>query len=154
MTLRDLLAVFVLEEANFDILHWNSKGRKFDKMHALAEEWAGRCVKAKDTVAEMAMRCGQKPIHYGEAVEILKNPELRVPFRVLTSGNEFEWEGFIKESQFICSSICQSIAAVLDSEEIKKPENVGIKATLEGMYEEWDLDYRYKNPHRAEGSEE
>lgn len=149
MTLRDLLAVFLLEEANFDIMHWNSKGKKFDKMHTLAEEWGERCDKHKDMVAEMAMRCGMKPIHYGEAIDILKSPDVGVSFRVLTSNNEFEWDNFIKEAQFICSSICQSIALVLNSEGIKKPENVGIKATLEGVYEEWDLDYRYKNPHRV-----
>lgn len=147
MNLRDLLAVFVLEESNFNILHWNCHGKKFDRMHALANDWYDRCGTAKDAVAEMAIRCGQQPIHYGEAIEVLKGSE--IGFKVLTSDDKFEYDEFMKESQEIVQNICTSIAAVLNTDEIqKRPENVGIKATLEGMYEEWDLDMRYKNPHR------
>lgn len=147
MNLRDLLAVFVLEESNFNILHWNCHGKKFDRMHSLANDWYDRCNSAKDAVAEMAIRCGQNPIHYGEAIEVLKDFEIN--FKVLTSDDKFDWDEFMNESQEIIKNICTSIAVVLNSDDIqKKPENVGIKATLEGMYEEWDLDMRYKNPHR------
>ena len=147
MNLRELLAVFVLEESNFNILHWNCHGKKFDRMHNLANDWYDRCNTAKDAVAEMAIRCGQNPIHYGESIEVLKGSE--IGFKVLTSDDKFEYEEFMNESQEIIKNICASIAAVLKSDEIQNDiVNVGIKATLEGMYEEWDLDMRYKNTHR------
>ena len=149
MNLRDLLAVFILEESNFNILHWNCQGKKFDRMHSLANEWYDRCGSNKDAVAEMAIRCGQEPVHYGEAIKILQGNE--IGFKVLTSDDTFEWEDFMRESQDICKKVLKSIEEVLYSDEIQnKRENVGIKATLEGMYEEWDLDARYKNPKRMQ----
>ena len=146
MNLRDLLAVFIIEESNFNILHWNCHGHKFDRMHSLAEEWYNRCSKNKDVVAEMAMRIGLDPVSYLETFTILKNTD--IDYKILTHDDKFDHDNFMKEVQEIIGQICDSILAVLDSEEIKKPENVGIKATLEGIYEEWDLDLRYKNPHR------
>lgn len=148
MNLRDLLAVFILEEANFNILHWNCKGKKFDRMHALAQDWYERCNTAKDAVAEMAMRNALNPVHYGEAISILKNSEIN--FKILSSDDIFEYDEFMEEAQEICKNICTAIAEVLYSDEIQNDKvNVGIKATLEAMYEEWDLDMRYKNTHRV-----
>lgn len=151
MTLRDLLAVFVLEESNFNILHWNCDGKKFDRMHTLAEEWYNRCSDNKDAIAEMAIRCGLHPIHYGEAIGVLKEAykETNIDFKLLTSDDTFDWDEFMQESQSIIGSIIKSIILVLESDEIQNNKaNIGIKATLEGILEEWDLDYRYKNTHR------
>ena len=146
MNLRELLSVFIIEESNFNILHWNCHGNKFDRMHTLAEEWYERCAKNKDAVAEMAMRIGLDPVSYLETFAVLKNTD--IDYKILTHDDKFDHDNFMKEVQEIIGQICASILAVLDSEDIKKPENVGIKSTLEGIYEEWDLDLRYKNPHR------
>ena len=146
MNLRDLLAVIIIEESNFNILHWNCHGHKFDRMHGLAEEWYNRCSKNKDVIAEMAMRVGLDPVSYPETIAVLK--DIDINFKILTHDDKFEYENFMNEVQEIIGHICKAILEVLASEEVQKPENVGIKATLEGIYEEWDLDLRYKNPRR------
>lgn len=144
-----LLSGMILYRHNFRVLHWNAKGEKFDRIHQLADEYSEMLHGDIDTVAEMLMRLSQDPPSYDEVVEILRN-DTDIDFKIIDGKAFYDYEEFSKLSNSMLNDILVSISNVLGTEEIAEFNNVGIKAELEGLYNKYDLQYRYLNKRRED----
>lgn len=146
MTLRDLLAIFIIYGHNFKVLHWQANGQRFDRVHKLANEYYDYLADDADDIAEMAARVGQNSLGYIEAVETLKN--LDGKFVVVESDKLYNFSQFVDITNAMLDGILKSIAAVHDTEEMSDIKNIGIRSELEGIYNKYDLQMRYLNKRR------
>lgn len=141
MDFKTLLSVLLVYRSNFHVLHWMCKGEAFFTIHAKASEYADMVLGDVDVIAEMILRHEDNIVNYKDALDIVENCEehfVMVPSDKLVDINEFS-----KYSQKMFSDIMRCIERLLEAEEIKQPSNVGIKATLEGMHDRYDLQCRY-----------
>ena len=135
--LRSLFILLTVSESNFRMLHWMAEGRKFREMHSDADSFRSMVSEDIDAVAEMILR---------DSDEI---PSLRVISNNLqaiidTKGELIEYEKYLAYSKRIFAGILDAIEACLKTDEIANNiKNVGIKATLESMYDKYDLQARY-----------
>lgn len=152
MTLKELLAVFIVYGHNFKVLHWQASGHKFDRIHALANEYYEKIAEDTDTIAEMAARLGINSLGYIEAADVLKN--LEKDFVVVESNRLYGFIHFTDTADAMLRGILASIEEVHESEVMKDPKNMGIKSELESIYNWYDLQYRYLNLRRTEEIED
>lgn len=142
MDLKTFLSVLLVYRSNFQVLHWMVKGKNFFTLHAKADEYAGEVLKDIDTVAEFLLRFDDSVVNYEEALKIIESNNEH-EFLLIESNKLFGTDDFCKYSMKMFSDILVCIEELLDSEEIQNPKNVGIKATLEGMHDKYDLYNRY-----------
>lgn len=147
MTLRQLCAVFTVYSHNFHILHWGATGHRFDTIHKLADDYYKMMTDDIDVIAEQALRLGQNPGGYCENTKILD--DCKASFLCLDY-EEVNYEEFCRYTDAMLEHVLLSIQAVLDTPEIKDPRNVGIKATIEGLHDKYDLHLRYLNKRRSD----
>lgn len=144
-----LLSVLVLYQYNFRLIHWNASGKRFKRVHLDSESYVDDIQKTIDSIAEMCARLNIKIPTFQEVVSKLDghsetNFLADVPESV-------DFDKYIELTDKMLGDILKCIANVLQSSDIKdKIENVGIKANLEGIYEEYDLKYRYLNKRQAD----
>lgn len=148
MNFRVLCALLLVYRANFQMLHWLAKGKSFDRMHKIANDYYDKCLDAADTVAELGMRLDQRPPGYLEAVKIIENQEDKI--LVLESGKDFEYGDFVKYACAMLNDIVSSIELLLDDAAVRSKSNVGIKAELENLHNQFDHEARYLNNRRSE----
>ena len=68
MKIKLLLSVLILYRSNFHNLHWNSKGKSFDRIHVqITDDYMGLMDKYIDIVGEMITR---SPFEVGELEKI------------------------------------------------------------------------------------
>lgn len=146
MDLKTLLSLFMVYRSNFHVLHWNAKGEKFDRVHALAADYYDKLLSDADIIAEMSMRIGQGVVNYPEAYDTLKTSNNN--YLIIPSDTLYDYNAFIKMCDTMLKDILHSIESALENPVIKEPSNVGIKATLESMHNEYDLQCRYLNARR------
>lgn len=149
MNLQTLLSILLVYRSNFHLLHWNAKGCKFDKIHQIAADYYEKLLDDSDIIAEMAMRLGQNVVNYPEAFETLKNYK-DLDFTILESNIRYNFEDFTKLTAKMFKDITTAIEQELETAEMKTASNVGIKATLEGLHDYYDLQLRYINARRME----
>lgn len=142
MELKTLLSVLLVYRSNFHVLHWMSNGKEFFTMHAKAEEYCDQILKDVDTVAEMVLRTEDSIVNYKEALEIIEHEEHH-EFLLIESDKLFDIDDFRKHSIRMFKDILSCIEDVLSTDVIKNPKNVGIKSSLEGMHDKYDLQCRY-----------
>lgn len=143
-----LLSTLLVYRSNFHVMHWNAKGCHFDFVHSQAATYYDKLLADSDKVAEMAMRLGQNCVNYPEAYDMLHSANN--DFVIVPSETKYNLADFCKFTATMFKDIISIIGQVLATEEIKSPSNVGIKASLEGMYDEYDLQLRYLNARRME----
>ena len=148
MTFKELTALFTVYSNNFKVMHWGSIGPKFDRIHNLSQEYYDMTSDDLDVLAEMGLRIGQKPATIMESTKILAEVEEH-KFFVFDSFSDCDYECFVKTANIMLSDICKCLELVLASEEMKDPSNVGIKASLEGLHDKYDLQARYLNARRS-----
>jgi hypothetical protein len=105
------------------------------------------CSTKADAIAEMLMRMGGTPTNYAEVLGVLRESDHH--FDIVSSDKLYEREEIIEATDKFFEVIITLIEEALASNDIaRNPHNVGIKATLEGIHEEFDLQYRYLNNRR------
>ena len=142
MNLRTFLSVLLVYRSNFQVLHWMSKGKNFFTLHTKADEYSNEILKDVDVIAEMLLRFEDKIVNYEEAFKIIESDSDH-EFLLIESDKLFDTEDFCKYSTKMFRDILTCIEELLDSESIQNPKNVGIKSTLEGMHDKYDLYNRY-----------
>lgn len=154
MELRVFLAVLLLYENNFRLLHWKAKGPYFKIMHEQADELYNKIHQDIDRIAEMTMRMGQNPPDQMEGTKLLIDYEGH-EFKAISSSDDFEFEEFCSNVDRLLNDIIYCIEELLEnSEEIKSVKNIGIKSYLEGMHDSYDLQVRYLNARQMGKSSE
>ena len=148
MTLRNLLAILIIERSNFQVLHWKVKGHHFDNMHAkVTNDYYETISTDIDDVAEMCMRLGLNPLSYTDAYRIAKTTHPNI--LIVSAESDYSRDQTISMIDAILKTILQVIEGVLYSDEIQNERtNVGIKACLEGLYDKYDKEYRFLNERR------
>lgn len=149
MDIKVLLAALLVYRSNFHLLHWNAKGKKFDKIHSLSAEYYDKLLDDADIIAEMSARLGHGVVNYVDAFKALKNVEGH-NFLIIPSDATIGWKEFFTYTDAMLKEICKLIEEVLDTDEVKAPSNIGIKATLEGLHEYYNLQAYYLNARRSD----
>lgn len=149
MNLRLFLSVLLVYRSNFHMLHWQAAGKEFDLMHKQAAKYYEKMLCDADIVAEKAMMLGQSPVNYPEAFALLQEADHQ--FKILPSDTVYNYSDFIENTDIMFSDILYCLQELLQSEEVQDIANVGIKAALECMYEQYDLQLRYINKRRSGG---
>ena len=147
MDFRIFLSVLIIYQHNFRILHWKASGHNFNMIHEWADSYYSRLNDYIDKVAEIAMRLNQQPVDYKEAAELLESYKDH-DFTMLEADSDYFIDCFIECSDTMFKDILTCIEELLKSSELEDIKNVGIKADLETMYSEIDLQYRYINERR------
>lgn len=142
MNLKTFLSVLLVYRSNFQVLHWMASGKNFFKLHTKADEYTGMISGDIDIVAEMVLRRENSIVNYKEALDIIEEDENN-KFLLLGSDTNYETKEFVHYSRKMFKDILKCIESLLSSEYIQEPKNVGIKASLEGMYDKYDLQCNY-----------
>lgn len=150
MNFTTFSAVLTIFRHNFKILHWGASGKKFDRIHNLAEDYANMVNEDLDVIAEMGMRCGQHPVSMCEAIETIEHVDEQI---VCLDYKEFSFKEFVAASTVMLGTIMKCIATLRNSDEMQKDCNMGIKASLEAMYDKYDLQARYLNARRSDSDD-
>lgn len=142
MNLKTFLSVLLVYRSNFHVLHWMVKGKNFFTLHGKADEYASEILKDVDVIAEMHLRFEDSVVNYEEALKIIESDE-KHEFLLIESNKLFDTEDFCKYTVKMFNDILTCIEELLDTDVIQDPKNVGIKASLEGMHDKYDLQLRY-----------
>lgn len=146
--LKELLAALLLAESNFKVLHWNAHGKEFDSTHVnITTTYYDLCSDKADVVAEMLIRMGGTPVNHAEVVTVLNDSNRH--YNITASTRLYDKEEIISAADDILGGIVALIEECLASKDIaENPHNVGIKASLEGLHDEFDIQWRYINKRR------
>lgn len=142
MTLKTFLSVLLVYRSNFHVLHWLAKGKNFFRVHDKAAEYYEEILNDVDVIAEMILRRDGSIVNYEEALEVIKEDENH-EFLLVDSEKTYNAKEFKDNATKMLNDILQCIEELLATEYIQEPKNVGIKATLEGMYDKYDLQANY-----------
>lgn len=148
-TMKELLAVLLIHETNFKVLHWMACGSEFDSYHKdTTSEYYDMCSDKADEVAEMILRMGGSIINYAEALDIIDDSEL--DHLMIKSDCCYKASDIQENSQIMFADILGLIETALQDDNIANNiKNVSIKASLESMHGDFDLQYRYLNKRRG-----
>ena len=144
MNLRLFLSMLLVYRSNFHVIHWKGKGKSFYRVHEKAAEYYEKLLEDADKIAEMGLRMGINPVNYPEAYDMISTYE-DADFIVVSSEKSYDMDDLVEYTELMFKDITSVIESLLDTEEIKDKHNVGIKASLESMHEEYDLIVRYLN---------
>lgn len=142
-----LFAMLQLHKSNFQVLHWKSVGSEYDTMHKdVTTDYYEKLADDADVVAENLMRQGIDPGNYFSVIRILR--ETNNLFFV-DETKSYRREEIVAKTDEIFKILLDQIAKCLLSPEIKDDiKNVGIKSFYEGLYDKYDLEYRFLNKRR------
>jgi len=145
--LLELHSVLRLYCSNLSNLHWNSCGEEFNDAHVnITDGLIDLFHKWIDPVGEMLTRLGINPLNYAEVFDLIKNSSN--DYFIAESAKMYNRKEIITIADVMLKDIVTLICTVLDSEEMKATINAGIKSELEGMLNDFDLQYRYLNKRR------
>lgn len=141
-----LLAKLIIHESNMRCLHWLVKGSEFDNSHSgFTTSYYEMISNDIDYVAECLMRNDKDVLNYEEALEIAREENSSM----IDSDKKYASVEAAQICNQIFSSILLSLEAVLESTDIKDNiKNVGIRSSLESMYERYDKEKRFLNKRR------
>lgn len=146
-SLKRLLARLMVYETNMRVLHWQVVGKGFDRTHSgITDPMTDQIHSDVDVVAEKLIMLGGTPLDYLSVIRTIKDGCSDVKFA--SADTSYSSEEVYKAIDGICSSICHSIEECLADSLIQQPNNVSIKARLEGMHEYYDLQMRFLNKRR------
>lgn len=145
MTFTALNAILTMYKRNFKLIHWGAIGPKFDRMHTISENYASMLEKDIDEVAEMGLRCNENPVNIDG---ILKELEKEDGSYIMLEFKSFTYTEFTSATDKMFAGILKAIAELRNSSKLQEDSNMGIKASLESMYDRYDLQYRYLNDRR------
>ncbi len=148
--LLELCSILLVHRANMQNLHWNAQGLMFDETHKdITSDYYDDLLNKADEVAEMLCRLGINPPNYSEVLTIIN--ESSREHLIVSSDTLYGFVDIVDLIDVMFKDILESIEACLNNTEISDNiKNVGIKASLESMYNEFDLQCRYINNRRTE----
>ena len=146
MDLRTFLSILLVYRSNFHVIHWLAKGEQFDTIHEKAADYYDMILTTCDEVAEMAMRIGERPVNYIEALKVVEDADK--DYKILSTSSNYEFEDFKENTDIMFKDILECIEELLESDIVTEKQNVGIKAQLESIYNQYDLQLRYINKRR------
>lgn len=136
-SLNRLLLTLMISEANFRMLHWMCSGDKFEQMHTNSDSYRDMTCEDIDAVAEMILRVTNN-------IPTIKSVSNYPNAIIDTHGNLINFDTWCSYTEKIFNGILDSISDCLKEESIANDvTNVGIKASLESMYDKYDLQARY-----------
>ena len=146
-SLLELHSVLRLYCSNLSNLHWNSCGEEFNDAHVnITDGLIDLFHKWIDPVGEMLTRLGINPLNYAEVFDLVKNSSN--DYFIADSAKMYSRKEIITIADVMLKDIVTLLCTVLESEEMKATINAGIKSELEGMLNDFDLQYRYLNKRR------
>ena len=146
-SLLELHSVLRLYCANLSNLHWNSCGEEFNDAHVnITDGLIDLFHKWIDPVGEMLTRLDINPLNYAEVFDLIKNSSN--DYFIADSTKRYNRKEIITIADVMLKDIVTLLCTVLESEEMKATINAGIKSELEGMLNDFDLQYRYLNKRR------
>ena len=108
MKLKLLLSVLILYRSNFHNLHWNSKGKSFDRIHVqITDDYMGLMDKYIDIVGEMITRLGDNPPNLLETIHIIEESDKNI--FVVHSDDLYDLEDVIKCSDIMLRDVIELI---------------------------------------------
>ena len=138
MNLRTFLSVLTVYHTNFKVLHWMAEGKSFFVIHEKADDYSNYILNDIDIVGEMCLRSNEGIVNYTEALNIIEDDENH-EFLLINSNESYDVEKFKKNASKMFNDILSCIKEILD----EGVENIGIKASLESMYDKYDLEVNY-----------
>lgn len=148
---RLLLAILIVYQQNFKILHWCASGSEFHTQHDQANKYYSKLENDIDNVAEICMMNDIRPLNTKEAFTMLDKSSEK--YLQLHTEEDYNMEDFISYTKIMFESILKAISDVLDRLENDNPtfpkNSIGIKSYLENLYYEYDKELRYINNRRA-----
>lgn len=148
MTFKKLVAMLLIQRANFQTLHWKVVGEGFDRLHnSITNDYYEMVSGDIDDVVETFMRIDINPVGYIEACKIIST--LEDPAIIYSTESNYNKENVLKLTHKSLNLILDSIASVLKEDCIQNDiTNVGIKAYLESLYDKYDKECRFLNRKR------
>ena len=145
--LLELHSVLRLYSSNLSNIHWNSCGVEFNDSHVnITDGLIDLFHKWIDPVGEMLTRLGINPLNYAEVFDLIKNSSN--DYFIAESAKMYTRKEIITIADIMLKDIVTLLCTALESEEMKVTINAGIKSELEGMLNDFDLQYRYLNKRR------
>ena len=142
MDLKTFLSVLLVYRSNFHVVHWMAEGKNFFMIHSKSSEYYDQLLDDADKVAEMLLRHEDSIVNYEDALEIIKSDEHH-EFFLAPANEKYDVEKFQAVSRRMFNDILVCIEELLETDDIKNPKNVGIKASLESMHDKYDLEMNY-----------
>ena len=132
-------------EHNMKIIHWGACGPKFDRVHTLCDDFAAMIHDDVDWAGETGLRINQNPPSFDQILEILKNADGNY---IICQYKLIDYKEAMKTIERMLCDIMHALEQIHESDEMNKPCNMGIKSTLESVYDKYDFQARYLNQRR------
>lgn len=142
-TLGALLRAY---EHNMKIIHWGACGPKFDRVHKLCDEFAEMIHEDVDWSGETGLRLDQEPPSFDKIIELLQNADGKY---IICQYKLIDYKEAMDTIEKMFLDIMDALKEIHESDEMNKPENMGIKSTLESIYDKYDFQARYLNKRRT-----
>ena len=140
-----------LYEHNMKVLHWGCFGPKFDRAHKLCDQYADLIHEQVDWAGETGLRIGQNPPSFDQILSILKNADHDY---VVCQYKMIEYAEVTKYIEKMLHDIMEALVELHELDIMEEPTNMGIKSTIESIYDKFDFEVRYLNKRRMMPSEE
>lgn len=145
MDFRMLLSIMCVYTHNMKVIHWNSAGKQFDRIHVkITDDYYNMIAGDQDAIAEMMGMLDIAPVGYLEAYEILKKSDN--DYVMLEGGQEFEYESAIKAIDVMLSDIVDALEKILETDEVE--DDPGIRSTLETLHFNYSKELKFFNKRR------
>lgn len=141
-TLGALLRTY---EHNMKIIHWGACGPKFDRVHKLCDEFAAMIHEDVDWAGETGLRLDQNPPSFDQIISILQNADEKY---IVCQYKLIDYKEAVQTIERMFCDIMNALTEIHESDEMSKPCNMGIKSTIESIYDKYDFQARYLNKRR------
>lgn len=139
--MNDLLAVSIVLQHNFRVLHWKVSTPDFDSIHSLMDSYVSKFDELIDFFAEATMMMGEQPLSFHNIIDTLRVNNIEL--KSLDSNINYTPAEVFEVTGFLLSQLQELVRNKLNSE---LPP--GIKSELETI-EFWiTKELNYKNKQR------
>ena len=146
MTFRLFLAQLMHYNMNIKNLHWLVHGDEFDSIHnGITNDYSDKLCEDIDYIAEVLLRNSEQPLNLIEAAQLITSANRK--FVTVNTDHLYSKSEVYGILQKMLQDIQLSIEYLIRSLE-GEVKQVGIKSTLESMYEWYDLQTRFLNKRR------
>lgn len=147
MEFKELLELLVLYAHNMKVIHWNSTGDRFDRIHALADDYHGKICTTADSIGEMIGMLNKEIPSFTDVTDDLKSKDK--DFLVMDAKKKYTYQDGVGYIGIMLKDIVSAIEETLDTKEMDEDGNVGIKATLESIHYDYLKELNYFNKRRS-----
>lgn len=147
MDLSKFLEMLTLYRYNMKVVHWNSVGDQFDRIHQLADKYYESIGETQDTIGEMiGMLDGDIPSLL-DVISDLKDSDKQ--FVVVSGNSKYTYESGVILFQQMLSDIVEGVEDLLSEVDPEDTSICGIKSTLEAIQYDYAKERDYFNRRRG-----